>query len=118
MERPWGDTDEPAPEVYGVQLCRGDTVLLCTDSLSNCISSEQMVERLRSGTTSQSVCQQLVSDANDEGGSDSIAVVMVRFLQNDRLLEQQEAIVDSEESNRTEDQAETVSCIPLPGTDA
>ena len=113
-----GDTDELAPEVYGARLCRGDTVLLCTDGLSNCISNEQMVERLRSGRTSESVCQQLVSDANDEGGNDNITIVMARFPQNDRPLEQREAIVDREKSNRTEDQAETVSCIPLPGTDA
>jgi protein phosphatase len=113
-----GDTDELAPEVYGAQLCRGDTVLLCTDGLSNYISSEQMVERLRSGRTSESTCQQLVSDANDEGGRDNITVVMARFLQNDRPLEQREASVDREQSNRTEDQAETVSCILRPGTDA
>ena len=48
----------------------------------------------------------------------TLAIDSLAFLQNDRPLEQREASVDREKSNRTEDQAETVSCILRPGTDA
>jgi serine/threonine protein phosphatase PrpC len=51
--------------------------------------------------TAQSVCQQLASDADDEGSNDNITILMARFLQDDRPLAQRKAIVDTKESNRT-----------------
>jgi len=97
-----GDTDELSPEVYRSQLRQGDAVLLSTDGLSKYVSDQRMAERLRSGSNSQAICRQLVSDANDKGGSDNITIVLARFLQHNQPLEEQAEMADREHPTSTE----------------
>jgi serine/threonine protein phosphatase PrpC len=57
--------------------------LLCTDGLTKHVSDEQIAERLASMTSSKQVCDQLLQDALDAGGTDNITIVVGRATQRD-----------------------------------
>jgi protein phosphatase len=52
--------------------------LLCTDGLTKHVPDEQIAERLRTMTSAKQVCEQLLQDAMDGGGSDNITVIVGR----------------------------------------
>jgi serine/threonine protein phosphatase PrpC len=54
--------------------------LLCSDGLTKHVSNERIAERLRAMTSSKSVCEQLLQDALDGGGTDNITIVVGRTL--------------------------------------
>ena len=66
------------PAVSKVTLNRTTTILLCTDGLTKHVSDEKIEERLKTIRTSEDVCQTLVNDALEAGGSDNITVLCGR----------------------------------------
>lgn len=52
--------------------------LLCTDGLTKHVPDEQIRERLTNMTSARQVCEQLLQDALDGGGSDNISIVVGR----------------------------------------
>ena len=52
--------------------------LLCTDGLTKHVSDEQIAQRLASMTSSKQVCDQLLQDALDAGGTDNITIIVGR----------------------------------------
>ena len=50
--------------------------LLCSDGLTKHVTDEQIAARLKGMTTSQQVCEQLLQDALDGGGSDNITIIV------------------------------------------
>lgn len=56
----------------------GDLALLCSDGLSDLVSSAQMVRVLTSAGTLEEKAKQLVDAANAAGGKDNITVVLVQ----------------------------------------
>lgn len=62
----------------GVDLEKGDMLLLCTDGLSNKVRPEEMAEALRSRPLSEAV-QELIALANLRGGEDNITVEVARI---------------------------------------
>jgi len=52
--------------------------LLCSDGLTKHVPEERIAERLAGMTGAQQVCQDLLQDALDAGGSDNISIVVVR----------------------------------------
>ncbi len=52
--------------------------LLCTDGLTKHVPDERIAERLRTMTSAKQVCEQLLQDALDGGGSDNITVIVGR----------------------------------------
>lgn len=67
------------PAVSKVGLNRTTTILLCTDGLTKHISDEKIEQRLKTIRTSEDVCQTLVNDALEAGGSDNITVLCGRL---------------------------------------
>ena len=57
--------------------------MLCSDGLTKHVSDERIAERLNSMTSSKQVCEDLLQDALDGGGSDNITLIVGRALQND-----------------------------------
>lgn len=53
----------------------GETVLLCSDGLSNMLSDEQIEEIIKDNEELQKGCEALVKFANKKGGLDNITVV-------------------------------------------
>jgi protein phosphatase len=50
--------------------------LLCSDGLTKHVSDEQIATRLKGMTSAQQVCEQLLQDALDGGGSDNITIIV------------------------------------------
>jgi len=67
------------PEVYKSSLELGDTVLLCTDGLTDRLSDDEICEILGAGESEERVCQTLIDAANDAGGNDNITVIVCRY---------------------------------------
>jgi serine/threonine protein phosphatase PrpC len=52
--------------------------LLCSDGLTKHVSDEKIAERLASMTSARQVCEQLLQDALDDGGTDNITIIVGR----------------------------------------
>lgn len=71
---------QTAPVVSRFDLAWGYVLLLCSDGLTNHVSDERIRERLRSMTSAQQVCEDLLQEALEGGGSDNITIVVGRAL--------------------------------------
>ena len=69
---------EATPVVTGIDNDWNYIHLLCSDGLTKHVSDEQIAERLRSLTSAKQVCEDLLQDALDGGGSDNITIVVGR----------------------------------------
>jgi protein phosphatase len=57
--------------------------LLCTDGLTKHVSDERIANRLATMTSSRQVCEQLLQDALDGGGTDNITIIVGRAAPRD-----------------------------------
>jgi serine/threonine protein phosphatase PrpC len=69
---------QTAPVVTRIGLDWGNVALLCSDGLTRHVSDERIRERLRTMTSSRQVCEDLLQDALDGGGTDNITIVVRR----------------------------------------
>jgi len=76
--------DKLFPEVYKVDLETDDTVLLCSDGLTDMVSDSQIQAILQqNGNDEVHACEALVAAANDAGGRDNVTVVVARYPKSD-----------------------------------
>ena len=68
------------PVVTRIDQDRSYVHLLCSDGLTKHVSDEQIAERLRSMTSAQQVCEDLLQDALDGGGTDNITIIVGRVV--------------------------------------
>ena len=66
------------PVVTRIALDRGDVQLLCSDGLTKHVSDEQIGERLRTLTSAEQACRDLLRDAFEDGGSDNVTIIVGR----------------------------------------
>lgn len=66
------------PDFFDVGLNVGDTVLLCSDGLTNMVEDEQIFRIIKKEKTLKEAGRKLISAANAAGGSDNISVVLAR----------------------------------------
>ncbi len=66
-----------AADFFEEPLEPGDLVLLCSDGLCNMLSEEEMTACLESGGTLRMKVDRLIREANENGGRDNIAVILV-----------------------------------------
>ena len=57
--------------------------LLCSDGLTKHVSDEKIAARLAAMTSAKQVCEQLLQDAMDDGGSDNITIIVGRAMPKD-----------------------------------
>lgn len=81
-------------EARGVQmdlrrlpLQDGDSLLLCTDGLTDLIDDGELTQALKSGATAQEACDRLLRLALERGGRDNITVVLGRFQMAEQAAE-------------------------------
>jgi protein phosphatase len=74
---------QTAPVVTRMDLAWGNVVLLCSDGLIRHVSDDRIRDHLRSMTSSKQVCEDLVREALEGGGSDNITVVVRRAVPRD-----------------------------------
>ena len=68
------------PVVTGIDQDWGHVHLLCSDGLTKHVSDERIAERLRTMTSAEQVCKDLLQDALDDGGSDNISIIVGRTI--------------------------------------
>ena len=79
ITRALGGLPEVEVDFFEVPLSGGEIVLMCSDGLSNMVDDEEMGEiTLKYQDDLEMAAEQLVRRANDYGGRDNIAVVLVR----------------------------------------
>lgn len=66
-------------EAHKVDLEAGDTVLLCTDGLTEMLSDVQIAAILGAEPSPQAACERLIAEANAQGGRDNVTAVIARF---------------------------------------
>jgi len=76
-----GETTTPV--VTRLRANWGNVHLLCSDGLTKHVSDERIAERLAAMTSAREVCEQLLQDALDGGGSDNITILVGRAVRRD-----------------------------------
>jgi protein phosphatase len=63
----------------------GDILVICSDGLHGSVEGEDMLTVLSSNRSLESMCDLLIQLALDNGGTDNITVILVRFEEGDAL---------------------------------
>ncbi len=71
------EDDEEAKANQGVELEPGDTVLLCSDGLTDLVDDQQILDTMHSARDFKTAAEALVEAANQRGGHDNISVVIL-----------------------------------------
>jgi protein phosphatase len=71
------ETDEESLNNQGFQLQPGDTILLCSDGLTDLLWDDEIQQIVRSKKDLKSAAEALVALANERGGHDNITVVLL-----------------------------------------
>ncbi len=69
---------QTAPVVTRLQSDWRNVHLLCTDGLTKHVSDDRIQQRLATMTSAKQVCEDLLQDALDGGGSDNITIIVGR----------------------------------------
>lgn len=71
------ETDEEAVENQGFPLEPGDTILMCTDGLTDLVWDDEIQKTIRTHRDLKSAAEALINLANERGGHDNITVVLM-----------------------------------------
>ena len=77
ITRAVGLEDKLQVDCFRRSLCPGDRVLLCSDGLTDMLEDEQIRQIIDRNGDVRSAAGELVKAANDSGGRDNIAVIMI-----------------------------------------
>ncbi len=74
---------QTAPVVTRLDQAWGAVGLICSDGLTKHVSDEQIAERLGNMISAKQVCEDLIQDALDGGGTDNVTVIVGRSVRKD-----------------------------------
>jgi protein phosphatase len=74
---------QSAPVVKRFPSSWSNIHLLCSDGLTKHVSNERIAERLGAMHSAKQVCEDLLQDALDGGGTDNVTVIVGRVLSKD-----------------------------------
>jgi protein phosphatase len=74
---------QTAPVVTRIENTWRTVHLLCSDGLTKHVSDERIAERLGAMQSARQVCEDLLKEALDAGGTDNITVVVARVVPKD-----------------------------------
>lgn len=77
ITRAIGAEDKVTADYFTVRLTEGQTVLMCSDGLTNMVEDDEILRIVKSQRDIAGKAEALVKAANDKGGRDNIAVVVV-----------------------------------------
>jgi PPM family protein phosphatase len=66
-------------DVTHQRVCRGDTLILCSDGLSGQVKGDEIARAVTEERDLVEVCRRLIDLANESGGPDNITVIAARF---------------------------------------
>ena len=78
ITRAVGASEVIQPDFFEVDLKESDVVLLCSDGLSNMVTDEEICRIIKEASDLNEAGKRLVEEANKNGGSDNITIVMIK----------------------------------------
>ena len=72
-----GGSDTGEPDYVDTDLQKGECLVMCADGLTNMVSDRQIKEIVELRTDLESCAKELIRAANQNGGRDNIAVVLI-----------------------------------------
>jgi PPM family protein phosphatase len=78
ITRAIGANDTVEPDFFEVNLVEGDTVLMCSDGLTNMLEDETIERIIREHDDLETAAETLVKCANQNGGKDNIAIIIIK----------------------------------------
>lgn len=72
-----GQSSGVEPDIIHQLIGEGQYLLICSDGLWSMVSEEQMTAIIEAAPTLTSACQELVNQANQQGGDDNISVILM-----------------------------------------
>lgn len=73
-----GSEQPPQVDLFPLSLEEGDTLLLCSDGLTNHVSDEEMAAAVTASSPEEAT-RQLIDLANERGGYDNITVLVIQY---------------------------------------
>ena len=67
-------------DFFDMRLEKGDLILMCSDGLSNMLEDSQIEKIIKKGGELSEIAGELVEQANQNGGKDNIAVILIEPL--------------------------------------
>ncbi len=85
ITRAIGARDTIEIDFFNEELQDGDIVLMCSDGLSNMLEDEEIGRILKDKGSLEERAEKLVEAANNNGGKDNIAVIIIDMFADERL---------------------------------
>lgn len=79
ITRAIGVEDDIVPDYFEVQYNSGDYVLMCSDGLTNMLEDEEIRTIVQGHSSIEDKVSELINKANENGGQDNIAVVLIEI---------------------------------------
>ena len=79
ITRAVGVSEEVDTDLFALKLKSRDQILMCSDGLSNMVEDEEIERVLASDIPIEDKTKQLLGRANENGGKDNIAVVIIEL---------------------------------------
>lgn len=70
-------------DFFDVELDESTQILMCSDGLSNMVTDEEMYEIVRTSNDIEEAANRLVLEANENGGTDNISVIIIEPFTNE-----------------------------------
>lgn len=78
ITRAMGIKDKVEPDFFEYRLKGGDTILMCSDGLTNMVDDDEIFQIVKSARDIVEAVETLIQRANENGGSDNIGIVLAQ----------------------------------------
>lgn len=77
ITRAVGTADTVESDLFKRYLCPGDTILLCSDGLSNLLADQELLFEIKYGGEREDCCRRLIDIVLDRGAPDNVTAILV-----------------------------------------
>jgi len=88
------ETNEESENNQGFHLAPGDTILLCSDGLTDLVWDDEILKTIRSKKDMKLAAEALINMANERGGHDNITVVIMSMPNLEDITKKKPGILD------------------------
>ncbi len=88
------ESNEESENNQGFHLEPGDTILMCTDGLTDLVWDDEILKTIRSKKDMKAAAETLVTMANERGGHDNITVVILSMPKLEEVVKRKSGILD------------------------
>ena len=85
ITRAIGGLDTVEIDFFNEEIKPGELVLMCSDGLSNMLDDEEMGRIMKEHISIEEKAQKLVDAANEQGGKDNIAVILIDVFAKEQI---------------------------------